>query len=155
MLHATQSWGPQLHFASWCAEVMQDSTTCSFRPLLIVRGKKNKHPGNNLCTGYHTPVKTKQVINLTLKQCFSFQCQTYEQWAINYCRGQRGETGRRQTLHFQLCRATYLWKEPGTIHLPVPDCSGLPVYLQPFRPASCYQGSGLCYCTALLLNCKP
>lgn len=59
--------------------------------------KKSKHPGNNLCTGYHTPVKTKQVINLILKQYFSFQCQTSEQWEIDYCRGQRGEKGMRQS----------------------------------------------------------
>lgn len=97
MLHAAQSRGSPTLF---CFLMCRSNARFNNRFLPIstdCQRKKSKHPGNNLCTGYHTPVKTKQDINLILKQCFSFQCQTYEQWANNYCRGHRGETGMRQS----------------------------------------------------------
>ena len=147
-LHASCSTtrGLPLYFASWCAEVMQDSTIHSFRPLLIFREKKPRR--KQLLYRFSHPCEnwTTQVV----LQYFNFQCQIYEQWANNYPRRNRVETGMRQILLLLLCRVTYLWKEPGTIHLSVPDeCSTA------LQTASYYKGSSLCYCPAFHVSCKP
>lgn len=140
MLHAAQSWGsPTLFCFLMCRSnarfnntFLQTSADC--------QRKKSKHPGNNLCTGYHTLVKTKQDINLILKQCFSFQSQIHEQWAINYRRGHRGETGIKQfsltilQSHIPLERA---WHHPSACTQLLHSSSGLLVVTrdQPFATA--------------------